>query len=381
MRWTAAADEQLGSLRLALLDVAEDAITLTGVHQRSHDVAGVRRVAVRDALERGLEHVDGFVVMRLRQQHARGDRTPLAAVHADHRAGRHRGREVGVVEDHVGGFATELEKDLLQRLGTIRHDAPADRGRTGEADHVDARVVRQHLPDGRRIARRHDVEHARWDVGLLGGQAADERRAPRRIGGGLEDHGVARRECGRDLRQVEHEREVPRCDGADHTDGLVHDLAVALHPHELVGWQYPLPFVTIDEVDLPLHVLDAGVLLHRVREHDRGAHLGHELGPQRLLLLVERVLELLEAPLPERGVRRPVGLVERPARRFDRPVHVVGAGVGDLARDLLGGRVDVAVRRARRRLDELPVDQHPRLGCQLAHSPFLPVVRTSTDRT
>src|SRR5262249_52732028 len=95
--------------------------------------------------------------------------------------------------------------------------------------------------------------------------------------------------------------------------------------------------------------------------------------PQHLLLLVEGVLELLETPLAERDVGRPVGVVERAAGGLDRPVHLLGAAVGDIARDLLRGRVDVLVRRPRRRVDELAVDQHPRLGCQLAHAPLLPV--------
>ena len=93
-----------------------------------------------------------------------------------------------------------------------------------------------------------------------------------------------------------------------------------------------LPLVAVDQVDVPLHVVDAGVLLDRVREADRRADLGDDLRPQLFLVLVERVLQLLQARLAERPVGRPRGLVERPAGRGDRPVHVGGDAVGDRAR-------------------------------------------------
>ncbi len=75
-------------------------------------------------------------------------------------------------------------------------------------------------------------------------------------------------------------------------------------------------------VDVPLHVLDAGVLLDRERETDRRADLGDDLRAQLFLVLVERLVQLLQAGLAKRPVRRPVGLVERTAGGGDRPLHV-----------------------------------------------------------
>ncbi|HYT27086.1 MAG TPA: aldehyde dehydrogenase family protein, partial [Actinomycetota bacterium] len=72
---------------------------------------------------------------------------------------------------------------------------------------------------GRLAAEQTDIPPGVLNV-VTSGDAADERRAPRRVGRGLEDDGVARRERGRDLRQVQHEREVPRRDRADHAERL-----------------------------------------------------------------------------------------------------------------------------------------------------------------
>ena len=79
------------------------------------------------------------------------------------------------------------------------------------------------------------------------------------------------------------------------------------------------------------------------------------------------VLQLLEAALAKRPVRRPVGLVERPARRVDGAVHVVRRAVGHLTQHLFGGRIDVRERRARRRVLELAVDEQSLLGLDLGH--------------
>ena len=102
-----------------------------------------------------------------------------------------------------------------------------------------------------------------------------------------------------------------------------------------MGAELVLPLVAVDQVDVPLHVLDAGVLLDRVREPDGRAHLGDDLRPQLFLVLVERVFELQQARLAERAVGRPVVVVERAPGRADRPVHVAGGRVGDRADDRL----------------------------------------------
>ena len=109
-------------------------------------------------------------------------------------------------------------------------------------------------------------------------------------------------------------------------------------------------------------VLERRVELRPIGERDRGADLGDEDLPQIFLLAHDRLVELAEALLAERAVGRPVGLVERAARRGDGALHVVDARVGDLAEHLLGGRVDVVEALARRGFHQLAVDEHADLA-------------------
>ena len=98
--------------------------------------------------------------------------------------------------------------------------------------------------------------------------------------------------------------------------------------------------------------------MRSIGEPDRTAHFGDEFGPQFLLLALDRGLELQEALLAERVVGRPVGLVEGASRGRDGALHVLDAGVGDLAQHLFGRGVDVVEPLPGRRLDELAVDEH-----------------------
>ena len=69
--------------------------------------------------------------------------------------------------------------------------------------------------------RGDDVDDAGGDVGLLGDQPAEQRGVPRRVGRRLEHHGVAGGERLADLVDRHLEREVPRGDGADDADRLL----------------------------------------------------------------------------------------------------------------------------------------------------------------
>jgi hypothetical protein len=113
-----------------------------------------------------------------------------------------------------------------------------------------------------------------------------------------------------------------------------------------------------------LHVVDAGVLLDREREPDRGTDLGDDLRSQLFFVLVERFSQLLQARLAERAVGGPARLVERAPRGGDGALHVGGRPVGDGTDDVLGRGVDVLVRLAALRLDELAVDEHARFELQ-----------------
>ena len=64
------------------------------------------------------------------------------------------GVEVGVVEDQEGRVAAELQRDLLDLSGALRHEQLADRGRAREADLADDRIAGQLAAD-RRARPRH----------------------------------------------------------------------------------------------------------------------------------------------------------------------------------------------------------------------------------
>ncbi len=157
-----------------------------------------------------------------------------------------------------------------------------------------SRLARHHFADGRRITRRDDVEHTGRDVRVLRRDPPDVRRAPRSVGRRLQHDGVAGRERGNDLGEVEHEREVPRRDRADDADRLPQHAPGAAHPEEFVHREVEFPVDPVDALDVPLHVVDAGVHLHGVGEHDRRTDLGDDQRAQGLALLGQRLLQLSE---------------------------------------------------------------------------------------
>ena len=205
------------------------------------------------------------------------------------------------------------------------------------------------------------------DVGLLGDQAAEERRVPRRVRRRLHDHRVARRQGLADLVQRHLDGEVPRDDGADDADRLAPDpprVDRARDAHR-VG-QDGLPLELVDLLGRPRQRLgQRGVELRAVGGHHRAADFEDQLLAQLLLLGLQRLVELLEAALAEGVVGRPVGLVEGTAGRVDRPLHLGGRRVGHRTDHLFGGRVDVVEGLARVGLDQLPVNEHPLLRIDL----------------
>ena len=171
-------------------------------------------------------------------------------------------------------------------------------------------------------------------------------------GAGLRIDRVAGGERGRELRQVEHEREVPRRDRPTTPIGSRVDQAVGRHAEELVDGEVVLPLVAVDQVDVPLHVVDAGVQLHRVREHDRRPTSATICGRSSSLCWSSASLSCCRHACGTRGSstsrsrRTPGG-----PRAIAAPCR--GGRVGDLADDLFGRGVDVVERLAAGRVDEL----------------------------
>ena len=281
-----------------------------------------------------------------RDEHARERAARLAGVQVALADPVHdRGREVGVVQDHVRGLAAELERDALDGLRGHLADALARRRRARERDHVDVVVRGDRLADDG-AEPRHEVEAAGGQAGLLEDLGEDE-RVQRRDLAGLDDDRAAGGERRRDLRADLVQRVVPRRDAADDADRLAHDERV---PHLL------LELDVEDEVG------------HRAERHRRQAGLDHLREPvghpdlaadQRRDLLAargERRGDGAKEPGALRDRRRGPG-VERGARGGDGAVDVRRRALGHAAHHLLGRRVDDVDAAAAGRLDPLAADE------------------------
>ena len=54
-----------------------------------------------------------------------------------------------------------------------------------------------------------------------------------------------------ELREVQHEREIPGCDQPRYPDGFANHDPVALHPEKLMNTELALPFVLFGNLDIP----------------------------------------------------------------------------------------------------------------------------------
>ncbi len=124
------------------------------------------------------------------------------------------------------------------------------------------------------------------DVGLLGDELADPRRRVRRVGRGLQDHAcIPAASAGASFDRLSMNGKFHGVIAPTTPIGSSDDQPVRRHAEELVRPELVLPLVAVDEVDVPLHVVDAAVLLHRVGEPDRRTDLGDDLRPQLFLVL------------------------------------------------------------------------------------------------
>ena len=178
-----------------------------------------------------------------------------------------------------------------------------------------------------------DVDDAGRQVGLLA-DVGEQQRGERRGLRGLEHHGVAGGERGRDLPREHEQREVPR----DDLRGDAERPRVRAEPGvlELVG-----PAGVVEEVRRDQRDVDVARLLDRLAVVER---LEHGELARALLHEPRDAVEVLRA-LGAGGLRPHPGVGA--ARGLHRAVDVGVARHGDLGEHLLGGRVDALDRRCR----------------------------------
>ena len=222
LRRPVTADDELGALIPAALDVALNAVTMRGGDDRSDHGVLLGRVAQFDGtgvLGQSLHHLVVDVAVRI---DARGRRTNLSRVEAEGCPDRrNRSGNVRVRADDGSALAAELHEHALHLPARDSADRAADARAAGETDHVDVRGVDRRLSD--LDARAGDnVAHARRQPGLLEGfsHAVDRQRVLRR---GLDDERVAHRQSRRDLSGRVGPGVVVGRDARDHPDRLADD--------------------------------------------------------------------------------------------------------------------------------------------------------------
>src|SRR5215470_18176003 len=179
-----AADEELGTLVDALLDVAEDALALFGRDHGAAQRPRILRIADGDGVVHSLEDPYSLAVARPREQQPGRNGAALASVHAGRDPDQTGKREVGVLQHDGGGLASQLEEQALHRRRALFHDPPADGGRAREGNQIDLRRERELFPD-EVVGCGDDVHHPGWNVRALGDQAPEARRVEGVSGAGF----------------------------------------------------------------------------------------------------------------------------------------------------------------------------------------------------
>jgi hypothetical protein len=302
-----AAGEPLRAPRHRLLDPGLHADRLLLADQGAHKGVRIARVAVLERLhllrELALD-LAGDRAVREQELH-RGAHLPRLAIARVHHLGQRRVESCVVAQDGEGDRA---ELHLRAAQAGARLDAAADLGAAGEGEEAHALVGDQ--PLGHLRAARDHREESGGHTGLEQHLGEPERRE-RRGGRGLQDHGVARGERGRDLVRDRVERRVERRDrehhAQRHAQREAHAARLLRRARERDHLAREPPRLLRGELQ-GLHAaahFAAGIgggeaRLHLHRAHERVLAL---LDEGRRALQDRAALERPRRPAPERGVR------------------------------------------------------------------------------
>ncbi len=314
-----ATDQTLRALGLADIDIAQDLVELVLRRLRADLDRRVERIALADRGDARHGALDEAVEDRLMDQGARRAGTDLALVEGEQSKAFERLVEEGIVlvehvrHEDVGRLAAKLHRlgDQMVRRGV--HDLLAGDGLAGERDLGDARIGGDRLADGPSRAG-DDIEHAgRQDVG---GELGEHQQGERRLGCGLDDGAVARRQRRGDLPRRHQQREVPRDDLADDAERLAEMIGdgVGIDRRDAAFLRPDAAGEVAEMVDCKRHVGSAG-LADRLAIVDR---LGKR---QQLQIILEPVGDAIENP-GALGGRDPCPLILGGVRRIERALDI-----------------------------------------------------------
>ena len=120
----------------------------------------------------------------------------------------------GVFENNIGSFTTKFQRTTFLRTGDRLLNDFADTGRSGKRNLVDILMIDDRSTDVTMPG--HDVDDARWQIGLLNDFGQFERRQ-RSCFGRLEHDRVSGRQCRGDFPSRHQQRKVPGDDLAGDT--------------------------------------------------------------------------------------------------------------------------------------------------------------------
>ena len=216
-----AAQQQLGALVEGILHVLGDLLDGVAIDQRADLDALFQAIAHGQLsvhgggqlLAEGIDHA-GL------HQEAIGTDAGLAGIAelGCHRA-FHRRIEIGVFEHQEGRVAAKLQRDLLDMLRGICHQATPDFRGAGEGHLAHDAGIGHRLGDVLGRAR-HDIEDAAWHASAFR-QHRQRQRRERRLAGRLDHDRAARGQRGARLAGNHRGREVPRRDRPHHSDRLL----------------------------------------------------------------------------------------------------------------------------------------------------------------
>lgn len=210
-----------GTLVLAMVDVLHDTVELELGDLRTLEgsrLEGVTKLVLSGTL---LEAGNKLVVDTLLDQQAGTSAAALAVIVEDTEVSPRDGVvDIGIVEDNVGGLATQLKGDLLQvTLGSSLEDHTADKGGASESDLVNVHVAGDSGTGGA-TETGDDVDDTRREASLDNELGSIQTRQ-RSLLGSLDDDGVTGSDSGTDLPGPHENGEVPGDDLTADTNRLM----------------------------------------------------------------------------------------------------------------------------------------------------------------